>query len=89
MYSAKDAQEDVSKATNEPLKGWSIFDTLQFNRIENKIRRAAARGEEEIRVRRIRKRVKLKFEKNKYRVVQYCRIPGTDIKPWVGIYWKK
>lgn len=89
MYSAEKARKDVSDSTFDPLSEWSIFDTWEFNRIEKKIKRAAARGKEEIEIRSIGELVKLKLEKNGYRVVQYCRIPGTDIKSWVGIYWNK
>lgn len=89
MYSAEKARKDVSDSTFDPLSEWSIFDTWEFNRIEKKIKCAAARGKEEIEIRSIGELVKLKLEKNGYRVVQYCRIPGTDIKSWVGIYWNK
>lgn len=89
MYSAEKARKDASDSTFDPLSEWSIFDTWEFNRIEKKIKRAAARGKEEIEIRSIGELVKLKLEKNGYRVVQYCRIPGTDIKSWVGIYWNK
>lgn len=89
MYSAEKARKDSSESTFDPLSEWSIFDTWEFNRIEKKIKRAAARGKNEIELRSIGELAKLKLEKNGYRVVQYCRIPGTDIKSWVGIYWNK
>ena len=61
----------------------------QFKRIEKKIKRAVTRGKTEIEIRRIRELVLLKLEKNGYEVTQFCGIPGTGIRAWVGIYWNK
>ena len=89
MYSAEKARKDASESTFDPLSEWSIFDTWEFNRIEKKIKRAAERGNGEIRLRYIGELARLKIERNGYEVVQYCGIPGTSVKPWVGIYWNR
>ncbi len=89
MFSAEEARKIVEKSTFDPLSEWSFFDTIQFNRIERKIKHAAARKKTKIEIRRIRERVLIKLKRNSYKVTQFCRIPGTGIGPWVSIYWNK
>lgn len=89
MYSAEKARKLAEESTFDPLSEWSFFDTIQFNRIERKIKRAAARKQTEIEIRSIRERVLIKLKRNGYEVIQFCRIPGTGIGPWVSIDWNK
>lgn len=89
MFSAEKARNQAAESTFDPMSRWSIFDAWQFKRIEKKIKRAAARGKTEIEIRRIRELVLLKLEENGYEVTQFCGIPGTGIRAWVGIYWNK
>lgn len=89
MYSAEEARKVAEESTFDPLSKWSFFDTIQFNRIERKIKRATARKQTEIEIHSIRERVLIKLERNGYEVFQFCGIPGTWIGPCVGIYWDK
>lgn len=89
MYSAEKARKVAEESEFDPLSEWSFFDTMQFNRIERKIKHAAERRQTGIEIRSIRKRVLIKLKRNGYDVTQFCRIPGTGIGPWVSIYWNK
>lgn len=89
MFSAEKARKVAEESAFDPLSKWSFFDTIQFNRIERKIKCAATRKQTEITIRSIRERVLIKLERNGYKVTQFYRMPGTGIGPWVGIYWNK